>query len=68
MWATPEKYFEKFLLQKTWDLVDTGKMPKGLERVFFLGFASDSEEQSQTDSQNFCCELMDSCSMEVEGL
>ena len=68
MWAIPEKYLEKSLLQKTWELVGAGKMPDGLDRFLFLAIAGHSEEQTHADSQMFASHLMDRISGDVKGI
>jgi HNH endonuclease len=62
IWATPEKYLERSLLQATWDLVLGGKMPIGLEQFSFRGLGGVSE----ADSQMWASEVMAKVVKETE--
>jgi hypothetical protein len=62
IWATPEKYLEKSLLQGTWNLLMGEQIPIGLERFSFLGLGG----FSKVDSQMWASELMDKTLAEIE--
>ena len=55
IWATPEKYLEKLLLQSTWNLVTGEDAPEDLKDFAFLGIGS----FSTVDCQMWASDLMD---------
>lgn len=62
VWATPEKYLEKSLLQGTWNLLMGEQIPLGLEKFSFLGLGG----FYKVDSQMWASELMEKIVEETE--